>query len=169
VVPWVLYFALSRKPKITGLIVTSPGIGLAEPLTSFKMAMAKVMSKLLPSLTMNNGLYLPGLSRDASVVEAYKNDPLVHPKVSAALGMDLMTKGPWIVEHANELTLPILLMQGTEDKLVNPKTTAEFAAKAPKNLIVYKEWQGFFHELHNEPEKMDVLNFELEWIKKHLK
>jgi len=125
------------------------------------MAMAKVMSKLLPSLTMNNGLYLPGLSRDASVVEAYKNDPLVHPKVSAALGMDLMTKGPWIVEHANELTLPILLMQGTEDKLVNPKTTAEFAAKAPKNLIVYKEWQGFSMNYTMNPRKWmsSILNW----------
>jgi alpha-beta hydrolase superfamily lysophospholipase len=119
-------------------------------------------------MTMDNGLYLPGLARDEKVVEAYKNDPLVTRKVSARLGMELIEKGAWILKHANELDIPLLLMQGTEDKLVNPQGSEEFNAKAPKQWITYKEWKGFFHELHNEPEKMDVLNFELDWIKKQL-
>jgi len=56
-----------------------------------------------------------------------------------------------------------LVMQGTADRLVDPLKNRQFARRS-NLMITYKEWQGFYHELHNEPEKEDVLNFLLNWI-----
>lgn len=164
----VLYMLLTCKDGVKGAIATAPGFRTAEPVPPVKMFMAKVFNKIFPKLTMNNGLYLPGLSHDEEVVNKYKSDPLVTPMISARLGMELLSNGPWMIDHASELSTPILLMQGTDDKLVNPAATAEFASKAPKSLVTYKEWKGFYHELHNEPEKLKVLDAELAWLKKQM-
>lgn len=164
----VIYMALTRKLDISGVIATGPAMRPAIPVTPIKLSMAKLFNNLLPTFSLDNGLFLPGLSRDEKVVEDYKNDPFVTRKVSARLGYEILSKGPWNLEHAAEFNLPLLLLQGTEDKLSDPSATAEFSTKVPKQFITYREWNGFYHELHNEPEKQEVLEYELAWINKRI-
>lgn len=160
-----LYIALKMKPEIAGYIVTSPGLIPANPPQGFRLFLAKTMNILGPSFTLDNKLYRPGLSRDEKVVEAYNADPLVHPMISARLGMQLLNNGNWMIDHASELSSPTLLMQGSADKLVDPNGSRQFSEKAPRKYLTYKEWNGFYHELHNEPEKGRVLDFILGWIR----
>jgi acylglycerol lipase len=162
----VFYYALFRKPMINGLIVTSPGLAPADPLTKFKMGAGKILSSIAPTTLMDNGLNREMLSRDPQIIEKYNSDPLVSGKVSARLGMDIIINGPLIISLANELEIPTLLMQGTADRIVNPEMAGEFSKKAG-NLVTLKLWDGFYHELHNEPEKADVLDFMKDWIKEH--
>ena len=56
-------------------------------------------------------------------------------------------------------------MQGTADRLVNPKRTKDFAAAAPLSKITYKEWPDHYHELHNEPDK-DVVIQTMRWAER---
>jgi len=162
-----LYFGFTSKTPINGMIVTSPGLRTAQPVPPAKKLIANVFGVLMPSMTVDNGLYLPGLSRDTAVIDAYKADPLVHPMISAKLGLDLMRHGEWMIEHAGEFTIPLLLMQGTADQLVNPAATAEFASKV-KSPITYMEFDGWYHELHNEPEKARPIKAIVDWIGSHL-
>jgi alpha-beta hydrolase superfamily lysophospholipase len=164
----VLYYCLTRKPQLTGAIVTAPGLAPAAPLPAPKMFLARVMSSIGPTFRMANDLDLNGLSHDPAVKEAYTHDPLVHGMVSARLGMELINNGQWMIEHAAEFPIPLLLMQGTADRLVNPAATAEFAAKL-KGDFTYKTWPGFYHELHNEPEKEEVFKVMLDWLAAHIK
>ncbi len=163
-----LYMALRTKPEVNGYIITSPGLIPADPPVGLRLFLAKSMDKIWPSFTLNNKLYRPGLSRDTSVVDAYNADPLVHPLISTRLGMQFLTKGTWVIAQANELSNPTLLMQGTQDRLVDPAGTKRFSENAPKTLLTYKEWDGYYHELHNEPEKNLVLEAILSWINKNL-
>jgi len=78
-----------------------------------------------------------------------------------------MRHGEWMIEHAGEFTIPLLLMQGTADQLVNPAATAEFASKV-KSPITYMEFDGWYHELHNEPEKARPIKAIVDWIGSHL-
>lgn len=158
-----LYYGLKRKPQLNGLIVTAPGLRPANAPSAATMLLGKGMASLVPTFKMPNGLILEGLSRDPLVVEKYRTDPLVHGVISARLGIDLISSGQWIIEHAGELQLPLLLMQGTKDMLVNPEATAQFAARAGKN-VTYIEYPGYYHELHNEPEKQEVLKVIGDWI-----
>jgi alpha-beta hydrolase superfamily lysophospholipase len=158
------YFSITQKADIKAAIITSPGLGTATPVSRVTLTLGKIMYSLLPAMQLNNGLDVTGLSRDPSVVQKYINDPLVHPKVSARLGLDLINSGRFIIDHAGEIKWPILLMQGTEDRLVNPELTAQFARSIPKDLVTYKEWAGFYHELHNEPEKADVLKVMVDFL-----
>jgi len=160
----VLYYGLTRQPKIAGVICTSPGIGSENPQSQAKILLGKILYRIAPSMTVPNGLDFNNLSHDRAVVQAYQSDPLNTGQVSARLGLDLLNNGPWIVSQAAHWTLPILLMQGGGDHLVSPAATRKFAAGVAKDLITYKEWDGLFHELHNEPEKDQVFQTIQDWI-----
>lgn len=164
-----LYYCLTQKSQLKGAIVTSPGLGTATPVPAVKLALGKILYSLLPATQMDNGLDRSGLSRDPEVEKKYSADPLVHPKISARLAMDLFSGGKYIIDHAAEFPLPLLLMQGSADRIVNPPLTKLFANTAPLSKITYKEWEGFYHELHNEPEKAKVLKTMVDWLNQELK
>lgn len=164
----VLYYTLKKHPKLCGVIATSPGLATAEPVPASKLTLARIMAQLLPAFTMENGLDLANLSRDPVVAQIYQADPLVHPRISAKLGLDLLTKGEWMLAHAAEFPLPLLLAQGSGDRLVSPQATAAFAQAAPADKITYKVWEGFYHETHNEPEKQQVIQYMLDWLNTHV-
>jgi len=165
----VLFYSLTHKPELKGVIATSPGLATAEPLPAALLAMTKILYRLGPSMKIKNGLDLAGLSHDPQIAEKYIADPLVHPFISPRLALDMLNAGKYCVAHASEFPLPLLLMQGTADRLVSPKMTKEFALAAPLRKITYKEWPDHFHELHNEPDKADVIKVMVDWMNQELK
>jgi acylglycerol lipase len=165
----VLYHTIINKAKVNGIIGTGVCFRQTFPVPKIKFVIANIASKLMPALTMSTNIEVSNISRDPKVVHAYTTDPLVHPMISSQTGMDLLSYGEWLLANANKLHVPMLLMQGADDHLVDPKAVAEFARKAPKSLITYKEWKGLYHEIHNEPEQNTVLKYIVDWILKHLK
>lgn len=163
----VLWYALEKRPDIKGIISTSPFFAANEPLPPIKLFLAKVMNNLLPSFSMENGLDPNGLSRDPSIVQKYIQDPLVHKMVSARLGWAMVEQAEWIMEHGKELLVPLLMVVGSAERVVNRAKIEEFAKLVPNAEL--KIWDGLYHETHNEPEKDKVLKYELEWVKKVLK
>ncbi len=162
----VLDYALKRPvTSLQGIIATSPGLGMAKPVPGWKITLAKVMKNIYPTMTLDNGLDVSGLSHNPGVITAYQSDPLVHRLVSARLGWDLLQTGPWLVEHAAEFpAIPLLLMQGNADRLVDPAATRKFAKNIQKGDITFQLWEDGYHELHNEPNRDEVLNVILHWL-----
>jgi alpha-beta hydrolase superfamily lysophospholipase len=164
----VLYYCLKRQPVLKGAVVSAPGLAAGAPLSPVKLGLAKVMGRLAPSLTMENGLDVKNLAHDFAVVQAYQADPLVHSRISARLGLDLLSKGQWMLEHAAEFPLPLLLIQGSADHLVSPQVNEQFARAAPPEKTTWKVWDGLYHETHNEPEKQKVIQYIIDWLDGHL-
>ncbi|MDO9085991.1 MAG: lysophospholipase [Anaerolineaceae bacterium] len=160
----VLYYSLIVKPDLKGIICTSPGLGTGEPVPPLKLFAAKVLKSLLPSMTMDNGLDVENLSHNPQVIKAYKEDPLVHSMVSTKLAMDMFANGDWVIENANNFPKPLLLLQGSEDHIVNLEKTKEFAENVPAALLTFKIYIGLYHELHNEIVQLEVLTFILNWL-----
>lgn len=163
----VLYYSLFKKPAIKGVICTSPGLGTGEPVPIAKLFAAKILKILFPGMTMDNGLDVNNLSHNPQVIKDYQEDPLVHPMISAKLAMDMFSNGDWNVENASKFNLPLLLLQGEKDHIVNLEKTKEFAAKVPDSLITFKIFPELYHEMHNEYEQDQVFNFMLDWVNQH--
>ncbi len=134
----VLNYALRRQPDIHGVICTSPGLAVGEPVPPVKLFLAKILKTILPSMTMANGLDVNNLSHDPVVIQKYKDDPLVHPMISARLAMDMFANGEWVLENAKDFNLPLLLMAGSEDHIVNLEVIKQFARKVPGDLITFE-------------------------------
>jgi alpha-beta hydrolase superfamily lysophospholipase len=162
----VLYYGLMVKNELKGIIATSPPLDLSSTSKTTK-TMAKIMNPILPGLTMANGLDVNALSRDPAVVEAYKSDPLVHDKVSVRLGMFMFAGAEEVLAAAKDWHSPLLLMHGTEDRICGIKGSEAFF-EAVEGDVTFKRWEGLYHETHNEPEKAEVIQAMVDWIKNRL-
>lgn len=162
---FVLTCALQREPSVAGIIASAPALRTVFPIPAAKLALGRVLYRVWPTFQMPNGLIRSYLSRDPHIVQAYNSDPLVHDRVSARLGLDTIRAGAWVLARSCQPTLPLLLMQGSEDGIVSAAATGEFAAGMDGNCT-FKLWQGLYHEVHNEPEKEEVLRFMIDWIRR---
>lgn len=164
----VANYVLRRKPGIRAAVVTSALFRLAFAPPKGKVKLASIMKGIFPGWSEKNGLVTADLSRDKAVVEAYEKDPLVHNRISAGLFFGVYEAGEWAITHAGELTIPMLVMHGSEDRLTSAPGSKAFADNAGK-MATWVEWPGFYHETHNEPEKEEVLGRIASWIGGHLK
>ncbi len=159
----VLCYLLSRRPQISGAVVTAPFLAAAFEPPAWKLILGQLLYNLVPSFVMSNSLDPQGLSRDPAVAQAYTSDPLVHDRVSARLGLDMINHGKRLTEQADQLTVPLLLMNGSDDPIVSPQACQAFAACAPADTA-YHQWSGLLHELHNETEQDEVLQTIIAWV-----
>jgi len=155
----VLSHRLFGKEKPEGVIATSPWLVLARPMPQFQIAFMRVLGKIVPALTIKNGLDASGLSTVLPVAVDYRNDPLVHPFVSVQTGLDAMDMAQVILGRASEPHGPLLLLHGGADPICSVEGSRRFAEKAG-DACTFREWPGMRHELHHEaiwPEEAHVI------------
>jgi alpha-beta hydrolase superfamily lysophospholipase len=160
---FVLNFVLQRLPQLAGVIASSPALETAFRPPAWKVALGKLLAGWWPGFSLPNGLEVEVISRDPEVIRRYLRDPLVHDRLSARLGIDLLRQGQWALAHAGDFSLPLLLMHGSADRLTSARASREFAARAGGGCTL-KIWEGLFHELHNEPEKDSVMVYMIDWL-----
>lgn len=161
-----IHYALRERPDLAGVIASSPLFKPASKPPAWKMAPLRAMHGLWPSMSLSSGLEDMALSHDINVVRSYRNDPLVHDRISSRLAVDMLTSGQWNLEHAVEFPLPLLLMHGDADRITSFHASCEFAAQLDGRCDL-KIWNGLFHELHNEPEKREVITFVTDWLDRY--
>ena len=160
---------MRRQPNIAGVIATGPLFKLGFEPPAIKVLLAKLMVNIYPAFTEKADLNSDAISRDKEEVRKYNADPYNHGKITAGTFLGFFNAGKWALAHAADLKIPMLLMHGTADKLTSPEGSKEFAANAPKDLVAFKLWEGFYHELHNEPEpdRTEVLAYMTNWLNAH--
>lgn len=160
----VLDYAIRFKPAVRGVIATGPWLRLSFEPPGHKLVLANVSRFLVPGFTQSTGLKTQFLSHDKSVVTTYDNDPLVHDRISAAFFAGAMNSAKFSLKNAGELSIPTLIIHGSDDMICSPDGSREFVSKARQAEL--KIWPGAYHEVHNEPFRDDVFRYLLEWIRK---
>lgn len=159
----VANYLLRRQPKIAGAILSSPYFQLAFQPAPAKLKVGRLLKGILPFLSMSSGLDSSAISRDVEEVKKYNDDPLVHDKVSAKMGIEMIETGQWAIDNADKLSIPTLLYHGTADRLTSHHGSELFAEKAGK-LVTFISLEGLYHETHNEPEKREVFKKIILWL-----
>lgn len=164
----VANYLIRRQPKFQAAILSAPYFQLTNPQPPIKLTVGRWTQDLFPKLTLPNGLDPNHLSRDKEEVKNYINDPLVHNKISAKMGISIVDAGEYALEHASEINVPTLLLHGSGDQITSPKASQAFAEQSGGKVKI-KLLPGLYHEIHNEPEKEEVLNTIVEWLDSHTK
>ena len=159
----VVQRAAAAHPALADAVVmSSPALAaFTNPLQKLLLA---TLPQWLPHLCVDNGLKLEGLARDAQVVRDYKHDRLVHRFISASLAAWIVQEGIEAVQQAEAWRVPSLLMYAGQDKLVNPKGSAEFSQRAPADFLQSHCFNVMYHEIFNDPEKQVVLQKLIGWL-----
>lgn len=159
----VLNYLLRRRPNLSGVIATAPWVRLAFPAPVLKVLAGRVLNRLTPSLRLPNGLAEHFLSRNPLVVEAYRNDPLVHNRLSVAAGIQLLDAAIWLNQYTGDTPTPLLLQHGAGDRITSAPATRELAGRL-RGKVAFREWPNLYHEIHNEPEQEQVFQATLDWM-----
>lgn len=163
-----LAYAARHQDELDGLILSATCVRPGESISPLLITVGKLISTLLPKMGMVV-LDASTISRDPAVVAAYDNDPLVYRgKVTARLGAELIATMQAFSEQVSQLHLPLLIMHGTADRLVDPQGSPwlyEAVASTDKTLKLY---EGYYHEIFNEPEHEQVLADVEAWLQAHL-
>jgi acylglycerol lipase len=150
-----------------GLVVSAPAACPRE-VSKFALAVGRALSRVAPDTGVLR-LPLNRISRDPAVVDAYNNDPLVfRTPIRARLGAEMLVAMDRVDAGLPSLRVPLLVMQGTADGLVDPGCgphVYERAGSADKTLKMY---DGLWHEIFNEPERDHVLGDLTGWLRTHL-
>jgi len=162
----VLYYSLRRSPSVAGVISTSPLLAPGTPLSPVKMTAGKILARVLPKVIITTEVPWESLSRDPSVIDWTKSDPIFQEGVSTRLGAEILRAQDWICRQ-EKFPLPLLVLQGTADRHVSPQKTIEFAKKITGEVTL-KIFEGGRHELHNDLDRAKVAEIVLEWMGTHL-
>ncbi len=159
-----LSYLLDHQQDFTGALISAPAVMVGQTVSPVTITLGKVLTRLAPRLGLIT-LDVNSLSRDPSVVEAYINDPLVfHGKTPARLGAELLFAMQRITADVGKLTLPLMVIQGAADTLIDPagaQMLYEKASSADKTLKLY---DGLYHEVFNEPERERVFEDMENWL-----
>lgn len=154
------------QAHISGAVATSPLFRLAFKPNPIKVFLARIMKSIFPKFTEKANLDSNAISRDKEEVRKYNTDPYNHNRITAGFFWGIHTGGENALQHAAVIKVPLLLMHGTADRLTSFEASKEFAAKAPADLVTFKIWEGYYHELHNEPEpyRTEAINYIINWL-----
>lgn len=160
------YLIGRNKNEVVCGLITSPWLKLAIEPTAVQKVLAKIGDKLLPTLTQPNGLNAEDISSVKKVQEWYANDLMNHDRISGRLFAEVNRAGQWAIDHASDLTIPVLIAHGTGDNITSHHASEEFAQGADKATL--KLWDNLRHETHNEHNQDEVIDFYVDWVKEHI-
>jgi acylglycerol lipase len=166
----VLAYAIQYGAHLKGVIATGPGLRSSLQEQKAKVAIVRLLGSLLPTMTVQSGLDTTMISRDPGIVEAYKNDPLVHDRASLGFGKAALQAIELCFARAKEFPVPLLIMHGKDDKIAYSSGSEEFAEllRAAGRDVMLKLWDNLYHEVHNEPEKEEVFRFMVAWLDQYV-
>ena len=158
------YYLLDHQEDFKGAIISAPSIAIGEGITTTTIAMAKVLSVIAPKAGVMK-LDANMISRDPEVVKAYVNDPLVfHGKMPARLAAEMLKAMLRVTAEADKITLPLIVVQGSEDKIVDPGGAQMLYNQAGSRDKTLKVYEGLYHEVHNEPERSTMFKDVEAWL-----
>ena len=162
----VLEYALDHPGELSGVIAAAPPLGklgVPRPL----MALGRVMSRIWPRFSLEVGMDLSGLARDPKVIESVVADPLFHRRGTARLSTEVTAAIARVQARAAELTIPLLLLHGSADRMVPPDGTRAFFSRVALEDREFREYQGAYHGLFADLNHEAVLLDVERWIGAH--
>lgn len=161
-------YLIEHQTELTGAVLSGAAVKVPKNITPAILVVGKMLSALAPRFGLI-GLEADGVCRDPAVVKAYISDPLVYKgKATARLAAEILKAMQYVSAQATKITLPILMVQGSADRLVDPAGSLmlyDAVSSADKEIRIY---DGFYHEVFNEPEHDEVLRDVEIWLEAHL-
>jgi alpha-beta hydrolase superfamily lysophospholipase len=159
-------YVLDNQTELAGFICES--FAFQVPAPGFALAAIKGLSHIAPRLPVLK-LKNEDFSRDPAAVATLNSDPLTAHEVQPAITVAALVRGDErLREEFPTITLPVLIMHGTDDRATVCHGSQFFydtAGSADKTLKLY---DGHYHDLLNDIGKEGVMADITGWIDSHL-
>ncbi len=161
-------YAIRYQQDLAGLLLSAATLKVGSTAPPALVAVAGILSALLPK-TGTIIIEATAISCDKAVVAAYVNDPLVYRgKIPARTGAELVKTIQELPPKMPEIKLPVLIMQGTADRLSDPEGSQLLYERVNSKDKTLKLYEGCYHEIFNEPQREQVFEDMDSWLASHI-
>jgi len=155
-------YTLENQTELAGFICES--FAFQVPAPGFALAAIKGLSHVAPRLPVLK-LKNEDFSRDPKAVAALNADPLTAHEVQPAITVAALVRADErLREEFPQITLPVFIMHGTEDRATVCHGSEFFFETVGSKDKTLKLYEGHYHDLLNDIGKEGVLNEIRSWI-----
>ncbi|MBS4208598.1 alpha/beta hydrolase [Bacillus sp. FJAT-50079] len=166
----VIRLLQSEEINIAGVILSSPCLGLVEYPSMPLNAISVGLNWIVPELRVSSNLTIDLTTRNEDVKERALNDSLYVTKVSVRWYRELLkAMKAAFTNISNFSDVPLLVMQGGDDKIVNKEDVKKWFNQLNIREKLYKEWELCYHEVFNEPERDLILEYAKSFVEMRLR
>jgi alpha-beta hydrolase superfamily lysophospholipase len=161
-----LRYALDHQRELAGLVLSATSVSIPDNMQvpAVILKAAALLARLLPRLPVQ-AFEWREVSRDPEVIREIRDDPLYYKgKIRARTGHELLRTMAAVSGRLEEIRLPVLVMNGGEDRLYPPRSSEEVHRRVASTDKTLRIFPGVWHELHREPERGEVFALVAGWI-----
>ncbi len=157
---------LNADLPVKSLTVCSPLLGIRVKIPFFKKVAAIGVAKIWGKLQMKSEVDATILSHDQAVVEAYRQDRLVHDRVTPQFFVGLQAAIADTAARTSGMNYPLQMLLPEDDRLVDSDVSQHFFRALKHRDKELKTYPRLFHEPFNEPEKAAVFEDIRQWMQR---
>jgi len=153
-----------KSKTLAGLIASNPALQVSTPVPRYKLWLGRILYWLAPEMTLGAKLNADILTHDPAIRLDHMTDPLRHSRISAPLFFGMLDAGRFVVRHADQITLPLLLILSGQDQVIDPiasQLAFDKFASADKSLAFFPD---MLHEPLNEIDREQVFGEIIPWL-----
>ena len=159
-------YTLEHQAELAGLICED--FAYQVPVPGVALALLKGTAYVAPHAHVFK-LKNEDFSRDPAVVAALNADPLIANESQPAETIaELIRADQLLKKSMQRITLPVLILHGTADKVTSPEGSREFYEKVGSRDKTLKLYEGHFHDLLADVGRQQVMADIQAWIDAHL-
>lgn len=167
----VIRAMVEKRFLVRGVILSSPCTGILEPPPKALKAAVWMADGIVPQMRvkLKSSSSNPKATRNEEQLRKDAEDPLIVKKVSLHWYNELekaMKLASTTVKDFPDV--PVLVMQAGEDMIVDQSSVVYWFNRLTSADRTYKEWDGLYHEIFNEPEREQVFRYATGFTAMHM-
>jgi alpha-beta hydrolase superfamily lysophospholipase len=165
----VLDYALipPTPPDLRGVVVQAPPLGRLG-VSPARQALARALARIWPTFAVPLDQDLDAVSRDPAVVRELRADPRLLTKATARFGVALLDAVERVNAGANALSVPLLIMHGTADRMAAVDGSRRFIERVAYPDKELRAYDGGYHDLFRDADAARVLADLGAWLARHV-
>jgi len=163
-----LLHIIRYAPDLAGAVVIGTAIEVPENIPPLVIKLAKLLGRVVPKLALQPFYDPTKLTSRVDIQEATRTDPLFYRgKIRARTGA--VIHGAMLETRARlrEVTVPLLVIHGAADPLVNRRTSEDVYAGVSSEDKTLEMYDGALHEVLNETCADRALALITSWLAEH--
>ncbi|MGY5862431.1 MAG: alpha/beta hydrolase [Candidatus Thorarchaeota archaeon] len=164
----VIRYVAKYPRMVDGLMLACPAVSETLDIGLGTRILAELLSVLNVKKYFSNPSNPEDGTRSPEVVKRQEEDPLRFEPVTARFGISALKASKDAFHAAPQITLPVLLQQAGDDKLVSPEKSKAFFDNLKSEDKTWRLYEGLYHALPDEPEKAMVFGDMNAWLEKRL-
>jgi alpha-beta hydrolase superfamily lysophospholipase len=159
-----LSYLLTHVTPIEGLVTLAAALEPMPRIATWKKRLGLMLARFFPRFAIGSGLPTDELTRNPLMPEISRNDPYSHDVITLWGGKEMLAQVEFLNKMAGNLSLPALLLTGSEDRVARPDGTRKLAMRMHSSECTCKIYPGMYHDLVTDLEREQVFHDVIEWL-----